>query len=164
MIVLALEYRDEAQFIAGIAICLAALRWGAMPERMVALVWLIVFEGGSLAYHFIFGPGIRLDELDVGFAVIDGLAAVLLVIIGLQANRLYTLWIAAFQLVAAASHLAREFTLTMTPLAYLILSIGPSYFQMILLLGGLVYHVRRKRVWGDYRDWRLGVATKAGQH
>lgn len=157
MLELVLEYRDEAQFYAGLAICFAALRWGAIPERCVALVWIVVFQLSDRLYHFIFDVGLRLHQLDVGHATIDLTAAIILVWLALQANRMYTLWIAAFQLVSLASHLARAVSDSIAPLAYAMLNIGPSYFQLCLLLGGLIYHLRRKRVWGEYRDWRLST-------
>ncbi|WP_394729730.1 hypothetical protein [Altererythrobacter sp. GH1-8] len=159
MLELVLEYRDEAQFVAGLLICLAALRWGAMPERCVALVWLLVFEGGDLAYLFLVKDSSDLAQLDIWHAAMDGTAAMLLLLIGLQANRMYTLWIAAFQLVAVTSHLVRELIASMTPISYALLSIGPSYFQLALLCGGVIFHIRRKRFWGDYRDWRMPKAA-----
>lgn len=159
MLELVLEYRDEAQFLAGIVICLAALRWGGMPERSVALVWLVIFEAGDIAYDLFVGPSMRLTQVDGWYAVVDGTAAIVLVGVALQANRMYTLWIASFQLVAVTAHAARELTATMTPISYAVLSIGPSYFQLALLLGGIIFHIRRKRIWGDYRDWRLPKGT-----
>ncbi|NVE95864.1 hypothetical protein [Altererythrobacter lutimaris] len=156
---LILEYRDEVQRVLGFVICLCALRWGGAPERWTALVLLLVFQVGDAIYHLIFGAGFELSDVDVGHAVLDVTASVLLVGIALQANRLYPLWIAAFQLVATTAHVAREIAVMMKPIAYAILAISPSYFQLLILLGGLAYHVKRKKIWGDYRDWRIKVST-----
>lgn len=160
MLDLTLEFRDEFQRIIGVLVCLAALRWGGGPERLVALVWLVIFELGDVAYHMMMGPGVQWSDLDVGHAIIDVTATLLLVAIALQANRMYTLWVAAFQLVATTAHLAREIAVMMKPIAYAILAISPSYFQLALLLAGLVYHVRRKRDWGEYRDWRVAHSVQ----
>jgi len=157
---LVLEYRDEAQFVAGMFISLAALRWGGMPERCVAAVWLVVFEGGDLAYDLFVGPSMRLDQIDIWYAGIDVLAATIFVGVALCANRMYTLWIASFQLVSMSAHISRELVDAMTPISYAMLSIGPSYFQLALLLGGVIYHIKRKKIWGDYRDWRKSLYNR----
>ncbi len=154
MLTLILEYRAEAQRIVGILLCLAALRWGGGPERGVAAVWLGL-EGFDALYHLIFGSGIKLDEVDLGHAVLDVAATVAFVGIALHANRMYTLWVAALQIVATTAHLAREIAVMMKPIAYAVLAIGPSYFQLMLLAVGIGYHLRRSTIWGPYRDWRL---------
>lgn len=160
MLELVLEYRIAAQFYAGLIICFAALRWGSMPERSVALVWLIVFECGDLVYDIFVGPRTNLHRVDLWYAFIDLTAATILVGVALFANRMYTIWIAAFQLVSVSSHLSRELVEVMTPISYYVLAVGPSYFQLALLLGGLIFHVRRKKIWGEYRDWRKPLSQE----
>ena len=83
MLSLLLEYRDEFQRLIGLLVCLSALRWGGGPERLVALVWLVVFEAGDIVYHLIFGAGAKLSDVDIGHAVIDVTASILLIWIAL---------------------------------------------------------------------------------
>jgi hypothetical protein len=35
--------------------------------------------------------------------------------------------------------------------------VGPSYCQLLLIMGGFVRHALRTRRFGPYRDWRRGV-------
>ncbi|KUO54002.1 MAG: hypothetical protein APF82_08305 [Sphingomonadales bacterium BRH_c42] len=154
MLSLILEYRDEAQQLFALVVCVSSLLWGGGPERALALVWLAMFEFAQLGYLWAFGEGFASPTLPLAYMAIDTVAAGLFTWIALQANRTYTLWIAAFQLVALLAHLSRELAPAISPLAYSILAIAPSYFQLALMAGGLWAHVRRRRKFGPYRDWR----------
>lgn len=149
-----LEARTEIQTIAAWLLCLAALRWGGGPERAIAIVWLALFEVLDTAYHALADPTFQVDRLDPFHAVLDLTVAVAFIVIALRANRFYPLWLAGFQIVAFSAHLARGIADAVTPIAYAFLVIAPSYFQLALLLGGLLAHRRRLTRYGPYRDWR----------
>lgn len=157
MLSLILEYRAVAQELTGVVVALAALRWGGGPERALALVWLIGIEGIDKLYHLITATSFKLNTVDMFHAGLDLGIAVVMVAIALRANRTYPLWIAAFQLVSVLAHVARELSAAISPLSYAIMAIAPSYFQLGLLAGGLLVHIRRKRKVGPYRDWRRGA-------
>ena len=157
MLELVLEYRNEAQNIASWAVCLAALLWGGGPERLIALVWLALFKGLDAAYHALFDTAFRLNDIDVFHAMNDLFAGAAFIVIALNANRMYPLWIAAFQLITVAAHLARDMVEAMTPIAYAVMAFGPAYFQVIIFGAGLVLHHRRVKSYGNYRDWRVGA-------
>jgi hypothetical protein len=148
-----LEYRDEAQQFLLFIVVASALRWGAGPERATALV-LAAMLLGDIAYHMIFGPGVNLLTIDLGHATIDLAALVALTTIAVAANRNYTLWIGALQIVAVLAHVARNLDGTISPLVYAIMYIAPSYFQIGLLGAGLIRHRRRSQTHGTYRSWR----------
>ncbi len=99
-------------------------------------------------------PGVRLVSTDFFHAGLDVFLLVALVPIALHANRSYPLWIAALQVVATLAHLARGLFDQIAPIAYAILFVAPSYFQIILLAAGIVLHIRRQRRHGSYRSWR----------
>lgn len=157
MLELFLEYRAEGQSILAWLLCLAAIVWGGGPERAIALVWLVLFKGLDSIFRDILGAQFRVDELSAFFAFNDLLALVAFVIVAVNANRLYTLWIAAFQIVAMLAHVAREMVEQVSAMSYVILAFGPGYFQLALLAGGLIMHVKRVRRNGPYRGWRRGV-------
>lgn len=147
-------YRADAQHIAIVILALAIWRWGAAPER-----WLIgVFVGLLLAPLYLvklFGNN------DVAFGPYawiyvgtDIVAAAGFVLIAVNANRNYPLWVAGFQLVAVSAHAVRAMVESVSPLAYLILAVGPSYCQLLLIFAGLIRHVMRERRFGQYRAWR----------
>ncbi|MEP5938060.1 MAG: hypothetical protein ABJ239_07020 [Erythrobacter sp.] len=153
MLALILEYRAEAQSIFSWLLCLAALVWGGGPERAIALVWLVLFKLVDAVYETIWGATFRPEQLDIFSATNDTLALVILVVVAVKANRMYPLWIAAFQVLATLSHFANAMAEHITPIAYVILAVTPGYFQLLLLTGGLYAHMRRARKHGTYRDW-----------
>lgn len=147
-------YRVDAQHIASVVLALAIWRWGAAPER-----WLIaVFLGAMVVPIYV------IDVLELGSGMFgpyawisvgtDLLAATAFILIAVNANRNYPLWIAGFQLVSVGAHAVKGMTDTVSPLAYLILAVGPSYCQLLLILGGFSRHLIRQRQFGPYREWR----------
>ena len=146
------DIRFWLQIAAIAGLVLAAWRWGAGPERALAgiLVW---FQAADAVNHAL-APAARDFAINTGHVVIDGVATVAALGVALYANRIYALWFAAFQLLAMSAHLARELAAEIAPLAYGILYTGPSYFQILLLAGGIWCHRRRVRRFGPYRSWR----------
>lgn len=146
------DIRFWGQIAAIACLVLAACRWGAGPERILAgvLVW---FQAADAVNHALVAAE-RGYTVDTGHIVIDAVAAAIALAVALYANRIYALWFAAFQLIAMFAHLAREIAAGVAPLAYGILFTGPSYFQIALLAGGIWFHRRRVRRFGPYRSWR----------
>lgn len=151
---LASEYRVIAQDIFAFVLILSAFFWGGGPERAVALTWLVVFEIGGRVKDVIFGSELRLTDVDLFWASADVVAGVSWLTIALFANRNYTLWIAALQLLATSAHLVRGMVEAVSPIAYVVMVVAPGWFQLFLLAGGLICHARRKNSFGEYRDWR----------
>lgn len=148
-------YRVTAQHAVAFLLAAAIWRWGGGPER-----WLI---GTFLATMVVPVYGVwwlGLGAAEVGpyapvLFLIELIAAALFVAIALHANRNYPLWIAGFQLVAVVTHIVQSMVDTVSPLAIAFLIIGPSYGQLLVLLGGFVRHRERERRVGPYREWRL---------
>lgn len=158
---LILDNRALIQFALMAVVCLLALRKGGGPERGVALVLLSMFIIDRV-YHLVLDRGVTLSSVDLFHAALDFAAAIALVVIALRANRMYTLWIAGLQLIALSAHLAREMTSGMTPIAYAILYILPSYFQILALAVGVQMHLKRQKRYGPYRGWRRSSAGSDG--
>ncbi|MGB5778257.1 MAG: hypothetical protein WBH10_04185 [Allopontixanthobacter sediminis] len=158
--------RDQFQLIVLLVLAALGLWKGAGPERAVAGVFIGMLVSGRIL-TLIFGNFINLVSIDYGRALIDLAAMIAFIVIALRANRMYTLWIAALQLTAFNAHLARELTQAMTPIAYAILYIGPSYFQLLAQGLGLWAHRRRTARFGPYRSWidrgTSPLARKRGQ-
>ena len=151
---LSFAYRAEMQDILALVVCLSAIFWGGKPERIIALVWLVLFEGVDALYHAIWDSNFQLERLDVFHASLDLVGLVVFLAVALSANRMYVLWIAAFQLLSATSHIARELADAISPVAYAVMAIAPSWGILLSLAFGLIAHVRRKKEFGEYRDWR----------
>lgn len=150
-------FRGDAQHIASVVLALAIWRWGAAPER-----WLIgVFLIAMVAPVYVFDQ-LRLGNAAFGpnawlWIATDLLAAAAFILIAVNANRNYPLWIAGFQLVALSAHAVKGMVDTVSPLAYLILAVGPSYCQLLLIFAGFVRHLIRERQFGPYREWRASL-------
>lgn len=161
MLQLLIEYRVPAQTVAILLLAAAALRWGAGPERAAVgvLLWLRLAD---IAYHALFERALDLHALDLAHFFIDGVACAAIFAIAVFANRMYTLWFAAFQFLAISAHLSREMAVEILPRVYALMFIAPSYFQMLLLAGGIWTHRRRLRRHGPYRSWRLSSSPSPG--
>lgn len=149
------EYRPFAQDIVAWTLCCAALVWGGGPERIVAATWLVMFELGTALHDWLFGDTRQLETIDWFFASTDFIAGAIWLAVALYANRNYTLWIAALQLLAVIAHFSRALTEVITPIAYAVMVIAPGWLQLLFLAIGLSRHVMRKRRYGQYRDWRV---------
>jgi hypothetical protein len=154
------DIRYWGQIAAIACLVLAAWRWGAGPERILAgiLVW---FQAGDAVNHAL-SSATGAFTIYTGHFVIDAAAAVVAVAVAVQANRIYTLWFAAFQLLALFAQIARDVAAGVAQLAYQVLYIGPSYFQILLLAGGIWLHHRRVRRFGQYRAWRSSSHPSPG--
>jgi hypothetical protein len=135
----------------------AAIRWGEAPERLCLAV-LLGMPSLDALYHFTVGRGAFYESVDVGHFVMDALAAVALLFIAVNANRIYPLWIAAFQSISVLAHFAREVSAAVAALAYAYLAYAPFYLEAATLLLGIGLHANRVRRTGRYRSWRSSLS------
>lgn len=147
------DFRFSFQAAIFVGLALAAWKVGGGPEKVLAgvLVW---FSAGDAVNHALFAAGTDYSTINAGHVVIEVVALAVSLAVAVFANRMYTLWFAAFQVLAVLAHLAREIVRDIASLAYLMMYVGPSYFQIILLAGGIWFHHRRERRFGPYRSWR----------
>jgi hypothetical protein len=145
-----------------LAIALAsALRWGTGPERLCVAV-MIGMQAVDAVYHVIAGRGAFYQSVDIGHLVIDAAAAAAFLAVALNANRIYPLWMAAFQLTSVLAHFAREVNPEGAGLAYAYLGYGPFYLELVVLMTGIALHARRVRQTGTYRSWRASSSPSPG--
>lgn len=150
MLLLSGEFRYWLQMALFAALALAAWRWGGGPERALAavLAGMALVDGAN---HQLFADA---QSIEFGHFAIDLAAALIATAIALFANRMYSLWFAAFQILSVMAHLAQGLAHGIAKLAYVMMYTGPSYFQIFLLAGGIWFHHRRVRRFGSYRSWR----------
>lgn len=159
---LVIEYRVEAQRILSILLLIAALKWGGAPERISTGLFVLLFTLPLSAVAYIGDGPLMFGESSIVYVALDTIALALFLFIALYANRNYPLWVTGFQVVALAAHMVRGIVDVITPLAYAIMVISPSYFQLIFMAVGLILHIRRKKRYGDYRDWRVPLPYPFG--
>lgn len=148
-------YRADVQHIGSVLLALAIWRWGGGPER-----WLIgLFVGTMVLPVYLLAPLGAAVPTEGPYAWVflsfDLAAAAGFTIVALNANRNYPLWIAGFQFVALGAHLIKDVVPGISLIALVLLIVGPSYCQLLLILSGFVRHFRRERRFGAYRDWRI---------
>jgi len=149
-------YRVPAQHLISLLLAAAIWRWGGNPERWLIGIFICTMVLPIYVFRSIgFTGAIETGPYAAVVTLIDLCAAVLFIAVALRANRNYPLWIAGFQLVAMGAHLVNAVVDSISPLAIAVLAIGPSYCQLLLLLGGFIRHVRRERRFGQYREWRV---------
>lgn len=149
------EYRVEAQHIASVVLALAIWRWGAAPERWLIGIFIVTMVAPTNIFGWFDIEVFALGPYAAVFVSLDVAAMIAFVVIALNANRNYPLWVAGFQLVAMGAHAARSLVDAVSPFAYLVLSIGPSYCQLLVIFVGFLRHMQRERRFGPYREWRL---------
>ncbi|UKK85218.1 hypothetical protein L7H23_03645 [Sphingopyxis sp. BSN-002] len=131
----------------------AAWRWGAAPERLCVAV-IVFMNLGDRLYHAVIDRGTIYASVDLGHLFIDVTAAAVFIGVALSANRVYPLWLSAFQLVSVISHFAREVDAKLVKSAYGLMTYGPFYFILLILAGGIWMHARRVKRYGPYPPWR----------
>ena len=156
------DFRFVLQGYLAWTIGISALVWGGGPERAAALTWLVFFELLSAMEDFL-NPELQFQsQVDVYLVAVDSVAALSLITIALYANRNYTLWIAAMQVLAVAAHVASAIAEPISPVGYAVMVIAPGWMQLLLLLIGLIRHRLRERKFGKYRDWRISKIEPGG--
>ncbi|KSB88518.1 hypothetical protein AS593_12800 [Caulobacter vibrioides] len=87
-------------FAVAIAVCGLAMRFGDKPAQRVGMITL----GGWIVSLIVVRHSTRFA--DAGLMLVDGVVAVLFVWVSLSSRRLWTVVVAAFQMLGVASHLA----------------------------------------------------------
>ena len=133
---------------------LVAQRKGGYPERFVTISLVSAFIA-SLAVYKIRGP-YEFTSFDLVKTIIEAALFVALFLIALRANRWWTLFACALQLIILVAHLNRALGVQATPEVYWGMTSLPSYLQLLCIALGVFAHDRRTRRLGRYPDWRSG--------
>lgn len=147
----------ETSIVAVLAIL--AMVYGAGPEKACALTPVLMALLDRI-YHSIFGSAIY-HTVDFGHFFIDFIALFIFATVSIHANRVYPIWVAAWQFIAVISHFTRGMSEAVGLRAYAILIMAPSLFEIALIGAGLALHVRRKRRYVRYRSWRASSSLSS---
>lgn len=130
----------------GILLLIAAYatRSGGKPERGAAAILLAMVIFDSI-YHALPGQQGIYYDVDFAHAVNDVLALIAMIVLALRADRFWTLWLGALQLIATLSHVIRALEVEMYPIVYAIIIRGPFWGQMIVVVLGTWLYARHQR-------------------
>jgi hypothetical protein len=127
-----------------------ALGRGASPERIGATI-LVVGSLLTLAAAVSSPTGYRSVEIGVFFVDVATLVAFL--VLALRAERYWTLWIAALQLIGTAGHAVKLVDPHVIPRAYAFVTVFWSYPMLLLIVLGTYRHQQRLAKFGVDRSW-----------
>lgn len=126
------------------------LIYGGQPERIVAAVLLSTFLLDPLLHQlFISAAG----SFDPAHLVLDTAAFLAFTVVALNANRLWTLWLSALQLITLLSHAIRLFDVSIHPTIYVAMQVVWSYPALLLLAIGTANHRQRLTMVVEDRSW-----------
>jgi hypothetical protein len=150
-------WRLDAMVMLALGIGAIALRRGDEPEHVAAVA--LIAAAASLSVTGAIEAG-RAENLP---APADGLVIqmwllVILVWLGLYANRGWTLVLGALQMLAFAGHLAQAFGPVRVRDAFAALGAVVPLLQFAVVGMGTIAHARRVRRIGRYPAWRAPVA------
>lgn len=127
-----------------------ALWKGGAPERWIA-VQLIAAMIASLAV--VSEGDAAFQSMEIGTAIVDSILFAGMLIVALHADRYWTLWITAFQLIQLLAHLPQILVPQLLPEVYgLIISVW-SYPMLLLLFVGTYRHQQRVTRFGNDESW-----------
>ena len=132
-----------------LAACLYALWAGGAPERATALVFIVA---AALSYVV---PYQRFHAVELPLLLVDICALAALTAIALIANRYWTLYVAAIQLLTVAIHAVKAYEPALAFWMYNGVSSRLAYPLLILLAVGVARHRERLVRQGRDRPWSI---------
>jgi hypothetical protein len=129
-----------------------ALLKGGAPERLAALIII----AASVSTVATWAPAhLRYSSVEVGIFLTDFIMMLALVALALKAERFWTLWVAAFQVMQFASHIPEILVPDLLPVTYKVVISIWSYPMLILLAIGTYRHTLRVREYGNDTSWSV---------
>lgn len=123
-------------------LCLASLRWGGWPERIVSFLFVAAAAGSVLLKSSVTGGyrTIEMGVLAVDLTLLAGLVWVMVTV-----DRKWLIWVVALHAISTTGHLARMVTPDLSRMAYALMVGASSYPVLLLLALGILGHCRRRR-------------------
>lgn len=155
--------RAYVQYGLYLILFLLAWRRGDAPERVLAGIMLGMVVVDRI-YHLGRGTDLLVYHgVDVVHLAIDTSSLLGIGYVALHANRFYPLWIGGAQIIAFSSHFYRLGLVEIQTTAYQVMSIIPSYVQLLAMALGLACHMRRQKRRGNYPSWRSYSAPSSAR-
>ena len=114
---------------------------------------MIFIVGLAMTLVAISLSGDKYTHLEIGIFVADVWILLAFVVLALSAERYWTLWICAMQVIQVLSHIPKMLIPELLPQAYYITIAFWAYPMLIVLAVGTYRHQQRLRQFGADRSW-----------
>lgn len=142
--------RIEFFFSLLMAVCIYSAIWGGKPERRAVMIFIAGLVMTLIALSL---SGDRYTHLEIGVFVADLWILFAFVVLALKAERYWTLWICAMQVIQVLSHIPKMIIPELLPQAYYITIAIWAYPMLIVLTAGTYRHQQRLRRYGVDKSW-----------
>ncbi|MEH6715631.1 hypothetical protein [Parasphingorhabdus flavimaris] len=142
--------RIEFFFTLLAVVCIYAAIRGGQPERRAVVIFII-----GIAMTLIAAPlsADRYAEIEFGIFAADLLILLAFMMLALSAERYWTIWICAMQVIQVLSHIPKMIIPELLPQAYYIVIAFWVYPMLLTLAIGTYRHQQRLRQFGVDRSW-----------
>jgi hypothetical protein len=138
--------------------CLYALLKGGPPERIGAAIFAAAYILSLIAAA---NGGARYEWVEVGVFAVDVAMLLALLALALRANRFWTLWVTALQIIGTAGHAVKLADPELVRSGYAIALALWSYPMWLLLVIGTWNHRRRLARNGADPSWSSSSGRSA---
>lgn len=142
--------RIEFFFSLLMVVCIYSAIWGGKPERRAVL---ILIAGLAMTLIALSLSGNRYSHLEIGVFIADLSILFAFVMLALNAERYWTLWICAMQVIQVLSHIPKMIIPELLPQAYYIIVAFWAYPMLLTLAIGTYRHQQRLRQFGVDKSW-----------
>lgn len=131
-------------------VCIYSAIRGGQPERRAVMIFIV-----GIAMTLIAAPlsDDRYAQLEIGILVTDLLILIAFMMLALCAERYWTLWICAMQVIQVLSHIPKMIIPELLPQAYYVVIAFWVYPMLIVLTVGTYRHQQRLRQFGVDNSW-----------
>ena len=132
------------------AVCLYSAVKGGQPERRAVMIFVL---GTILTVIAASSPEHRFAQPEVGILIADLAMLAAFLMLALNAERYWTIWICSMQIIQVLSHIPKMLIPELLPQAYFVIGAIWAYPMLIVLTIGTYRHQQRLRLYGADRSW-----------
>ena len=142
--------RIEFFFSLFMVVCIYSAIWGGRPERRAVVIFVTGLVMTLIALSL---SGDNYSSLEFGVLIADLWILLAFVWLALRAERFWTIWICAMQVIQVLSHIPKMIIPELLPQAYYITIAFWAYPMLLALAIGTYRHQQRLRQFGVDRSW-----------
>jgi hypothetical protein len=131
-------------------VCIYSAVWGGQPEKRAVVIFVVGIALSIIADDL---SDNGFAQLEIGVFMADLLVLFAFSMLALSAERYWTLWICAMQVVQVLSHIPKMIIPELLPQAYYIVIAFWIYPMLLTLAIGTYRHRQRLRQFGVDKSW-----------